>query len=71
MTDNITGEIINRIKTNTKRISVLERSDSFSVIQKSTTGNPATGKLGEILINTFDNKAFIYADSDWREIASW
>ena len=67
----IEAEIINRIKTNSKRISQLESSSPFTLLKKSTTGNPATGRSGDILINTFDLKAFIWAEGAWRELTTW
>lgn len=41
------------------------------LVIKTDTGNPATTVEGTIQINTFDNKVKIYADSAWRELASW
>jgi hypothetical protein len=37
---------------------------------KATTGHPSAAE-GTIEINTFDNKVYIYADADWRELATW
>ncbi len=37
---------------------------------KTTTGHPSAWN-GRIEINEFDNKAYIYADGAWREIATW
>jgi hypothetical protein len=53
------------------RVRQLERAETVNVIIKTTTGNPAAGLTGNLLINTFDNKAFIWADTGWREIGTW
>jgi len=63
--------LIEKIKSMSKRIDELEALDQVTISVKTTTGNPATGVTGQFSINTFDNKAYIYADGDWREIASW
>jgi len=41
------------------------------VVLKTDTGHPADPHEGLIEINTNDNKAYIYGDADWREIATW
>jgi len=68
---NTLEEMANTIKSMDRRIRQLERAESLNVIMKATTGNPATGITGNLLINTFDRKIFLYADAGWRQIASW
>ena len=60
-----------RTKDLTKRVSNLESSTSIQLITKTTTGNPATGHEGQMVINTFDNTLKMYADSGWRTLANW
>jgi hypothetical protein len=45
--------------------------DNLAPVVKATTGHPSNPFDGMMEINTFDNKIFIYADSDWRQIVSW
>lgn len=41
-------------------------------IVMTTTGFPTEiGGIGQILINVADNKMYVYADGDWRQISSW
>jgi len=69
--DDKVEKIVAAILRLARRVESLEAADSVSVIIKTTTGNPATGKTTDILINTFDNKVFMYADGDWRQMATW
>ncbi len=38
---------------------------------KTTTGDPASPAEGQIYVNTQDNKVRVYADSAWRDLATW
>ena len=67
----ILGILNVRTKDLTKRVSNLESSTSIQLITKTTTGNPAPGYEGQMVINTFDNNLKIYADSGWRTLVSW
>jgi len=69
--DTNTEKIASSIQRLARRVESLEAADSISIVIKSTTGNPATGKTGDILINTFDNKVKMYAEAGWREMATW
>ena len=40
-------------------------------VPKTTTGDPANPVEGLIYWNTADDKIKMYAESDWRELASW
>ena len=42
-----------------------------TIVIKTTTGDSANGKSGQIVINTFDNSIKMYADGGWRTLASW
>ncbi len=67
----ILEEFAQRIKELANRITRTESRESINFIIKTTTGTPAGGRTGNVCINTFDNKAYLYADGDWRQIASW
>jgi hypothetical protein len=41
------------------------------VYYKTTTGDPPYSYEGMICINTYDNKVWIYAEAQWRELLSW
>lgn len=38
---------------------------------KTTTGDPGSPVEGQVYVNTSDNKARVYADSAWRDLATW
>lgn len=38
---------------------------------KTTTGDPSTPAVGQLYVNTFDNKIRVWADSAWRDLATW
>ena len=43
----------------------------LNFVIKTDTGHPATPSVPLVEINTFDNKVYIYADGDWRQLATW
>lgn len=53
------------------RVKQLESLETFNVTIKTTTGDPATGVTGNIVVNTVDNNIKAWADSAWRSLASW
>ncbi len=38
---------------------------------KTDTGDPSDPLEGQIYVNTSDNKVRVYADSAWRDLATW
>lgn len=56
-----------------EKIKIIEsKYRAATPIIKNTTGFPSVGgQNGQLLINTMDNKSYIWADNDWRQIASW
>lgn len=54
-----------------ERVRHLEAADAVIVIVKATTGDPATGRSGQFVVNTFDNTLKAYGDGGWRQIAMW
>lgn len=38
---------------------------------KTDTDDPASPVEGQIYVNTYDNKVRVYADGDWRDLATW
>ncbi|KKN26531.1 hypothetical protein LCGC14_0873580 [marine sediment metagenome] len=38
---------------------------------KTDTGDPGSPTEGQIYVNTFDNKARVWADGAWRDLATW
>lgn len=44
--------------------------DVVAALTKTDTGDPASGYEGQIVINTFDNTAKIYAEGAWRAITT-
>lgn len=41
------------------------------LVIKTTTGDPTEADEGTLAINTVDSTVKIYADSAWRQLASW
>ena len=52
------------------RVAELERQPAVRVIENDGSTTP-TGRLGLFWIRTDTNKAHIWAESGWREIAAW
>jgi hypothetical protein len=71
MIEEVLSGIIDKLEEISSRTSRLEQVEPVSILIRGTTGLPATGRTGQILINTIDNKAYLYADAGWREIATW
>ncbi|MHC4644647.1 MAG: LamG domain-containing protein [Planctomycetota bacterium] len=46
-------------------------SNTLVLPVKSTTGDPASPVEGQIYVNTADNKIRVYADGEWRDLATW
>lgn len=42
-----------------------------NAIVKTTTGDFVDGRVGQTVINSFDNNIKIYADGAWRTVATW
>lgn len=42
-----------------------------AVITKGTTGDPASGYEGQMVINTFDNTLKCWAEGAWRQLVTW
>lgn len=38
---------------------------------KSTTGDPSSPADGDMYVNTFDNTVRVFADTAWRDLATW
>lgn len=38
---------------------------------KTDTGYPSSPNEADVVVNTFDNKASIYADAAWRDFLTW
>ena len=38
---------------------------------KTTTGDPSSPQDGDTYVNIFDNKIRTWADSAWRDLATW
>lgn len=53
-----------------RRVEALESQEVISYTIKTTTGDPAAGRSGQIVENTVDNTLKMYADGGWRTIAS-
>ena len=45
--------------------------DYLKLPVKTTTGDPAAPADGWMYVNTFDNEIRVYADGEWRELATW
>lgn len=58
-----------KIRDLINRIKYLESLENVSVSIKDTAGNPATGRTGQIVINTVDETISIYAFGSWRDIS--
>lgn len=63
-------EIARTLYSLSYRIQGIECMNLIIGSVKTTTGDPATGKECNIVVNTVDNTAKIYADGAWRTIAS-
>jgi hypothetical protein len=67
--------VLNQVVGNlSDKIKIIEaRYQRSKVLVKNTTGLPTVGGTsGQILINTVDNKVYMWADNDWRQIGnSW
>jgi hypothetical protein len=46
-------------------------TEVLAVPVKTTTGDPAAPIEGQLYVNTFDNKARVYADGAWRDLVTW
>ena len=59
--------------SNTELMALLEPplSNGATMIFRSTTGYPPTGKNGWFCLNIYDATLLLYVDDAWREIASW
>ena len=53
------------------RYTTDDDQDLYVVTSIERTSAPSTPWPGRIYINTSTNRAYIYADSGWREIAAW
>lgn len=54
-----------------KRVTALETQQQVTLIVRTVTGDPITGKTGQAIINTVDNTLKWWADGGWRELATW
>lgn len=50
---------------------VHSNSTFFKLPVKATTGDPSSPEDGDVYVNTFDNKARLYADGAWRDLTTW
>jgi len=71
MSKELDQAIIDKLVAQQKRIEDIEAYPAFTYTIKIDTGDPATGKSGEMVENTFDNTLKVWADGAWRQIASW
>ena len=46
-------------------------SGILAIPVKTTTGDQASPSEGQLYVNTYDNKIRCYADSAWRDLATW
>jgi hypothetical protein len=63
-----------RVKTATNQELLqmaVAASTLFTMITKTTTGDPPSAPSGTICINTYDNSISMYADSGWRVLSTW
>ena len=65
------GLIVVNENDDTTRIYANGSWKDFTVITKTTTGDPSITGSGLICVNEFDNNVKIYADGAWRTIISW
>jgi hypothetical protein len=65
-----TGSNADRIGFMMRDGTAYQRAQIGIIETKTTTGDPAAGHEGRMVINTFDNTVKIYADGGWRTIAS-
>lgn len=52
------------------RVSIYN-TDFLKVPIKNSTGDPSSPVNGDIYVNTVDNKARVYCDSAWHDMAAW
>jgi hypothetical protein len=71
MSQELDQAIVNKLIEIQKRIEDIEGYPAFTYTIKTDTGDPATGKSGAMVENTFDNTLKVWADGAWRQIASW
>jgi hypothetical protein len=71
MVDTYIDNLTKTVKNHSNRIERLEKVEKArSVMTKTDTGDPV-GVEGLFCINTFDNTFKVYADGDWRSLATW
>lgn len=66
----IIRKLVDMVKSLEERVETLESLEFVTITIKATTGDPATGYTGQIIVNTFDNTIKGWGDSGWRTMAS-
>lgn len=65
----VIGRTIKLTKELEQRVEVLESQEHATV--RIVTSDPATGYTGQFIVNTATNRAKMWAEGAWREIAAW